>query len=100
MAEDLPTLLKQLNPDPRGPGRLQEAAARAGIPVSVTEAVPQAASRQSGIVGPLTEQVYDGSTFYQETSSDGLFVLEFTSYTDYLDGAGDTIRVVHIDPAA
>jgi hypothetical protein len=75
---------------------LPEAPQREKIEPSKTEATPAAAT--GGIASPLTEQAYDGTVFYQQTSSDGLFVIEYGAYTDYVDGAGNDVRVIHLDP--
>ena len=54
----------------------------------------------AGIASPLTEQEYTGTTYYQMTSSDGLFVFEFSTSTPYLDANSRSVNVVHRDPDA
>lgn len=92
----------RLIPPKRGKGRLPPAPTREAIGVAKSEAVPAGAdpSSASGIVGPLTEQVYAGSTYYYQTSSDGLFVIEFADYTDYHDADLTILRFNHRDPNA
>lgn len=51
-----------------------------------------------GIASPLTEQEYTGSTYYNLTSSNGLFVFEFPDETDYLDAVNREVKVIHRDP--
>lgn len=94
--------IERLTKKKRGRGRLDPAASRDAIGVSVAEAVPTATEPGSGVVSPLVEQAYAGATFYSFTSSDGLFVFEFGDQTDYIDddGNGDTITVKHLDPSA
>lgn len=70
----------------------------ATVPGSTTTATP-AAGAAGGINSPLTEQEYTGSTYYQLTSSDGLFVFEFADQTEYTDGGGNQVDVIHKDPA-
>lgn len=87
----------------RGKGRLKPAPTREKIGPAKSIAYPDAASgtaNPTGISGPLDEQPYSGSTYYYETSSDGLFVIEFPEYTDYLDADLITLRFNHIDPNA
>lgn len=87
----------------RGKGRLKPAPTRGAIDSAASQALPSGAdpsSSASGIVGPLTEQAYAGSTYYYQTSSDGLFVIEFADYTDYVDAETNTLRFLHIDPNA
>lgn len=55
---------------------------------------------EAGIASPLTEQEYTGSDFYTLTSSDGLFVFEFSATTQYLDAVSRSVVVVHRDPDA
>jgi len=54
----------------------------------------------AGIASPLTEQEYTGSDYFQLTSSDGLFVFEFSETTPYLDANSQGVTVVHRDPDA
>jgi hypothetical protein len=54
----------------------------------------------AGIASPLTEQAYTGDTWYQITSSDGLFVFEYSATTLYYDASGRQVVVVHLDPDA
>lgn len=54
----------------------------------------------AGIASPLTEQEYTGTTYYQLTSSDGLFVFEFSTSTPYLDANNRSVNVIHRDPDA
>lgn len=98
MAESLPTLLERLVSPNRGKGRLQEAPTRDAIPPAVSEAVPEGdpLNAAGGIASPLTEQAYTGSTYLTLTSSDGLTVFEYPDETDYLDGNGDTVTVIHL----
>jgi hypothetical protein len=77
--------------------RLPEAPQREKIEPSKTEATPDGAAG-SGVVSPLTEQPYDGTLYYQIPSSDGLFIFEYSAYTDYTDGAGNDLRVIHLNP--
>jgi hypothetical protein len=93
--------LARLVPQKRGPGRLDPAPAREAIAVSIAEAVPSGATDSAtGIVGPLIEQAFIPGDYYFQTSSDGLFVIEFPEYTDYLDADSTTLRFNHIDPNA
>ena len=89
----------------RGKGRLKTAPTRGAIDSAASQALPSGAdpsSSASGIVSPLQEQAYTGSTYYSLVSSDGLFTVEFPDQTSYIDdnGAGDTYVFEHIDPAA
>lgn len=87
----------------RGKGRLKPAATREKIGKAVSTAYPDAASgtaNPTGISGPLTEQPYTGPAPFYETSSDGLFVIEFGQYTDYEDADLILLRFNHIDPNA
>lgn len=54
----------------------------------------------SGILGPLEEQEFVPGEYYFQTSSDGLFVIEFGEFTDYRDARGTTVRFYHLDPNA
>lgn len=100
---NLADAIERLVPVKRGKGRLKSAPERDAIGESVAEAVPAGADpNSSGITSPLVEQAYTGATYYNLTSSDGLFVFEFGHETDYVDndGAGDTFTIKHIDPDA
>ena len=77
--------------EPLGP-----AAAGQVLPASKATALP-GASAASGVKSPLTEQEYDGDTWYQFVSSDGLFVFEYPDQTEYIDGDGNSLVVVHLD---
>lgn len=57
-------------------------------------------SSGGGVSSPLTEQAYDGTTWYSHVSSDGLFVHEFPAYTEYRDPENLPIIVNHLDPSA
>lgn len=97
------TLVDRLIRIKRGKGRLQEAPTREKLEAARSEASPSAAAdstNPANLVGPLDEQVYAGGTYYYETSSDGLFVIEFAAYTDYLDANDVTLRFNHRDPNA
>lgn len=93
-------LLARLRPPERGNGGLAPAAERAAIPEAVSQAKPTAAQPGggSGVVSPLVEQAYAGSTFLTMTSSDGLFVFEYGDETDYIDngGIGNTYTFQHL----
>lgn len=98
----MPDFREELVRIPRGKGKLQEAPTREAIEASKSEASPSAAvdsETPANLVGPLTEQEFTGGTYYSETSSDGLFVIEFATYTDYLDANLTTLRFNHRDPA-
>ena len=68
------------------------------VPGSTTTATPTPEGDGGGIDSPLTEQPYAGSTYYQLISSDGLFVFEFADETEYLDAAGRSVVVEHLEP--
>lgn len=102
-ASDLADLVRRLSPQPRGKGRLPEAPAVAGLPASKVEAVPsggRGAVTGAGIVSPLLEQPYTGSTYYQLVSADGLFVFEYPAETTYRDdnGTGASFTFSHSIP--
>ena len=85
----------------RGKGRLKAAPTREKLDQSSSTAYPDAvAGAATGIVGPLIEQAFIPGDYYYQTSSDGLFVIEFPEYTDYLDADSTTLRFNHIDPNA
>lgn len=90
----------------RGKGLLPDAPPRDGIGVSKSEAVPvgtaPGATAGVGVISPLIEQAYAGSTYYSLVSSDGLFVFEFPDQTEYIDddGDGDSFVFEHLDPEA
>lgn len=69
-----------------------EAARGIGTPVA------SGSDATGGIAWPLTEQPYTGSTYYQLTSSDGLFVFEYGATTPYSDGDGNAGEVIHLAP--
>jgi uncharacterized protein YidB (DUF937 family) len=100
---DLKELLERLVNPERGKGRLGAAAARSALGPSVATAYPTAAQPGAvgGLVSPVVEQAYAGSTFYSWVSSDGLTVLEFGDTTTWIDddGAGVTFVIKHDDPA-
>lgn len=82
--------VERINAKKRGKGRLDAAATRDKIGVSIAEAVPTGATpgTGSGPISPLVEQPYAGSTFLNWVSSDGLFVFEYGDQTEYLDNGG------------
>jgi len=85
----------------RGKGRLKPASTRDKLDSSSAVAYPDAGTGSAtGIVGPLDEQAFVPGSYYYQTSSDGLFVIEFGEYTDYLDADLNTLRFNHIDPNA
>ena len=91
------TIQKLVNPK-RGKGRLPPAPAREGIAEAKSESVPNSKAPSSGgIASPLTEQLYDGLTFYNLTSSDGFIVFEYPDQTEYIDFDGQTIVFVNYD---
>ena len=94
------SVLARLIPVVRGTGRLAPATPRDPIAAELVVVPPFPGSSAGGVVSPLTEQAYSGVDYYQLTSSDGLFVFEFPASTDYQDGAGAAIKVVHRDPDA
>jgi len=105
MAENLVKLINALTNPKRGKGRLGPAPSRKALGQSRAEVLPTGEAPDdgsSGIISPLVEQAYTGSTFYSLTSSDGLFIFEFGDQTEYIDddGAGTSIVVKHIDPEA
>lgn len=57
-------------------------------------------SGSEGIASPLTEQAYEGATYYSLVSSDGLFIYEFPDETTYLDADLREVVVRHLDPEA
>jgi len=94
--------LKRFINTSRGRGRLDPAPERDAIGIATSEGLPTANETSTGgggIASPLTEQAYTGATFYNLTSSDGFFVLEYPATTEYLDANSDTVEVVHLDPS-
>ncbi len=92
--------VERLIPKTRGRGRLDPAAERDGIKESIGITYPSASQPGSGgggVASPLTEQPYTGTTYYDFVSSDGLFVFEYPTETDYLDGNNDEVTVVHLN---
>jgi len=105
MTDNLVKLINSLTNPKRGKGRLGPAPSRKALGQSRSEVLPSGEAPDdgsSGIISPLAEQDYTGSTFYSLTSSDGLFIFEFGDQTEYIDddGAGSSIVVKHIDPEA
>lgn len=96
--DNLPAQLAALINPARGTGRLEEAATRGAIGVSVTEAQPATPSGTGALVSPLTEQAYAGATWYSLVSSDGLFVFEYPDETEYRDAVNTSIVVQHLAP--
>ena len=94
-------IIDRANRKKRGKGRIGPAANRDKINKGVGVARPAAKPTGGGVASPLEEQYYDGAVgYYSMTSSDGLFVFEYGVQTDYIDGNGDTVTVVHLDPDA
>ena len=54
----------------------------------------------TGLVGPLDEQTFNGTTFYVMNSSEGLFAVRYGEYTDWEDANESIIRYNHRDPNA
>ena len=90
--------IDRINNKKRGKGRLDSAPEREALPKSVAVALPASQALSGGIASPLVEQPYTGSTFYQLTSSDGLFVFEFSDQTEYLDANNASVIVEHLQP--
>lgn len=90
--------IDRINNKKRGKGRLDSAPEREALPKSVAVALPTSQALGGGIASPLTEQPYTGSTYYDLTSSDGLFVFEYPDQTEYLDANGETVVVIHLAP--
>ncbi len=94
----LSKIIDRANRKKRGKGRIGVAKNRDKINKSIGVARPTGATG-GGVASPLTEQTYDGTLFYALTSSDGLFVFEYPAYTDYVDGNGSPLRIIHLDPS-
>lgn len=95
--------IERLAPKRRGKGRLAPAPAREGIATDVVEVLPSADPlNASGLVSPLVEQAYAGTTYYNFTSSCGFIVFEFADSTTYIDdgGSGSAVVFQHLDPDA
>ncbi len=91
-------IVDRANRKQRGKGRAKVAATRDKIEKSVGIARPTDTTG-GGVASPLTEQYYDGAEgYYNLTSSDGLFVFEYGTQTEYTDGQGELVTVVHRDP--
>jgi hypothetical protein len=92
--------IQRLTRQPRGTGRLDTPAVREALPEAISEAVPPGTDTSpGGLVSPLVEQAYAGSTYYSLVSSDGLFVYEYGDQTEYVDddGTGVSMVVKHLD---
>lgn len=92
--------VQRLTRQPRGTGRLDAPAAREALAEALSEAVPAGAGDTgAGLVSPIVEQAYTGTTYYSLVSSDGLFVYEYADETEYVDDddAGVSFVVKHLD---
>lgn len=92
--------LERLTSRKRGKGRLATPPKREQIPARRVTALRGGAESSGGISSPLTEQPFTGVNYYSLTSSDGLLVLSYGEWTDYLDSSGRDVRVEHINQDA
>ena len=100
---DLREAIERLANPKRGKGRLGPAADREALGPSTATAFPTSDDpiATGGLVSPVVEQEYAGTTFYSWVSADGLFILEFGDQTTWIDddGAGVTFVIKHDNPA-